>query len=447
MGSVALVLLVGAGLVALLTVRARPGDGPWYALAFALHMAASFALVWVVENIYGAGDMTLYHYEGVYIGRALEVDFATAFPEVVALLFHQPSLFEPDIVGAGSSGGTVSAITGLISFVLGESMIAISLAFSLAAFLGSVALYEALVSTLGTEVRRDALLAAFFVPSAVYWSSGVVKEAIVMAALGFLVLGTARALNGRVIIGAILVGLGALPVALAKPYVLFAYVVAAGVWTYADRTKESGGALLSRPLYLAAGAGLAVGGLLLLGQIFPAFAIDQWAEEAARLQAIGAARDGGSNYQIGDPAATSFIGQLAFAPLALASALFRPLAIEVTNATMAVSAVETTLILGLLGRGLWLNGPEGTLRVWLRSPMLVFCVAFTLVFGVAVGLATTNLGTLSRYRIPLMPFFIVPLLAVNRTSVRRFEEGEQQKSALPSGLAREGRNYSREATR
>jgi hypothetical protein len=33
-----------------------------------------------------------------------------------------------------------------------------------------------------------------------------------------------------------------------------------------------------------------------------------------------------------------------------------------------------------------------------------------LLFGMAVGLTTTNLGTLSRYRMPLVPFFAALLV-------------------------------------
>jgi hypothetical protein len=42
--------------------------------------------------------------------------------------------------------------------------------------------------------------------------------------------------------------------------------------------------------------------------------------------------------------------------------------------------------------------------VW-RNPLLRFALCFTVLFGTGVGLATTNMGTLSRYRIPLMPLF------------------------------------------
>jgi hypothetical protein len=41
----------------------------------------------------------------------------------------------------------------------------------------------------------------------------------------------------------------------------------------------------------------------------------------------------------------------------------------------------------------------------LANPLLVFAFMFVLGLGVAVGLTSTNLGTLSRYRVPLVPFF------------------------------------------
>ena len=49
-----------------------------------------------------------------------------------------------------------------------------------------------------------------------------------------------------------------------------------------------------------------------------------------------------------------------------------------------------------------------------KTPFLVFCLVFVITFGLAVGLASTNLGTLSRYRAPLLPFFAVLLLVLSK---------------------------------
>jgi len=54
----------------------------------------------------------------------------------------------------------------------------------------------------------------------------------------------------------------------------------------------------------------------------------------------------------------------------------------------------------------------GSLRAILKSPFLVFCVAFVLPFSLAVGVAAPNLGSLSRYRIPMMPFYVCLLVSL-----------------------------------
>jgi hypothetical protein len=47
-----------------------------------------------------------------------------------------------------------------------------------------------------------------------------------------------------------------------------------------------------------------------------------------------------------------------------------------------------------------------------NNPVLLFCAVFIVLFGVAVGLAAPNLGTLSRYRVPMMPMYGFLLLSL-----------------------------------
>jgi hypothetical protein len=46
----------------------------------------------------------------------------------------------------------------------------------------------------------------------------------------------------------------------------------------------------------------------------------------------------------------------------------------------------------------------------LYDPNIVFCLVFCITFAFAVGLSTYNFGTLSRYRIPLLPFYVMSLV-------------------------------------
>jgi hypothetical protein len=155
---------------------------------------------------------------------------------------------------------------------------------------------------------------------------------------------------------------------------------------------------------------LAVLVVLGLGRIFPSYAVDRLAEEAAGYQEVGTWVSGGSSFELGDPEAASFQAQLLFVPIALFNVLFRPLAFEARNAMLAVSAVETTfclvLVLMIAFRRRW----RTAIASLLSDPELAFSLVLVLVTGVGVGLTTNNLGTLSRYRMPMMPFFALLLM-------------------------------------
>jgi hypothetical protein len=77
---------------------------------------------------------------------------------------------------------------------------------------------------------------------------------------------------------------------------------------------------------------------------------------------------------------------------------------------MLINAVETTTFTYAVGRTLIGQSWQVTWRRLSSSPLLMFCLVFSLTMGVGVGLATTNLGTLSRYRMPLVPFFAALVL-------------------------------------
>ena len=81
---------------------------------------------------------------------------------------------------------------------------------------------------------------------------------------------------------------------------------------------------------------------------------------------------------------------------------------------MLANALETTALTLLFARILFTRNLGNVRRQIADDPFLVFCLVFVVAFGIAVGLASTNLGTLSRYRCPLLPFFVLLLLVLGR---------------------------------
>ena len=216
---------------------------------------------------------------------------------------------------------------------------------------------------------------------------------------------------------------GAVPILLIKPYIAFPFALAAGCWYYWSRSVRRG-RLRIRPAHLVVGALVGCGTIVLLGHYVPDYAVDQLGDQAAQLQHVGQRIRGGSTYALSTEAPTSLAGQLAYAPAALVFALFRPTLFEVRNLLILANSVETTLLTLLFLRLVLTRNLRNVWRQVTEDPFLVFCIVF------AVGLASTNVGTLSRYRAPLLPFFVALLLVLVRTNDRRSQANNPKPAPL-----------------
>jgi hypothetical protein len=120
-------------------------------------------------------------------------------------------------------------------------------------------------------------------------------------------------------------------------------------------------------------------------------------------------KEKGSAYYLGELDGT--IGSmLRLAPQALVVSLFRPYIWEAKNPVMLLSALESMFMFFLLVRVLWRTGIYTFFQLATTRPFLLFCLSFTIIFGVAVGLNSFNFGSLVRYKIPLIPMFVGALL-------------------------------------
>jgi hypothetical protein len=396
------VLVAGTIILVVAQTRLTQIEARWAAVSFVAHVLSSFVQLWMVLSVYGIGDMLMYHGVGIDLAHAMRSDFFGVAPQVVLAVLQQPYNLSIFIPAAGSATGSMCALVGIASVALGDSLMAVNLSFALAAFFGKLLLYGAFRPSLGERTRSVTLVAMLLVPSSVFWSAGILKEAVAMPGLGLYALGLER-MMARSQWGVVAFVIGGIVLAIAKPYILVALVPATGLYLYWRRTARRGGVEF-RPLTLAFGAAVTVFGLLVIGELSPRFSMDRIAEETARMQAASANPTAGSGYAIGDPNERTLFGQLGYAPFALFTALFRPLPPEVRNPQMAVSALENVALLAMT---LWVFVRNPIRRLWqqfVRYPYLALCATFVLVFGVAVGLTSVNLGTLSRYRIPLMPF-------------------------------------------
>lgn len=380
-----------------------------------IHVASALTIDWIYLNHYGGGDMVQYTRTGVELAAVLRQNPIGFAPELLRLLFHQDVPLPVLVIGAGSSTGSMSALSAFSLFLFGGYVFTNCVVFAFASYLGKVALYAAFRRVFASDQRGGVMLSTLFLPSYVFWSSAPLKEAVAIAGLGSLVLGLALVSRTSYVRGGVAALLGVLVVGLVKPYILVAAGVALSAWFYSTRAARNG-KVRHDPLAIVVAVALGFVALVGVGTLFEDLSLERVAETTSVQQEASSTVTANSNYTVGNAGEEnrSLAGQLAFAPLALLFALFRPFPTDVNNALMAVNAIESTWVIYLFLRMSLRRSPAVTLQRILANPWLAFCAVFTIVLGIGVGLATTNMGTLSRYRIPLMPFFVMLLFALGK---------------------------------
>ena len=75
---------------------------------------------------------------------------------------------------------------------------------------------------------------------------------------------------------------------------------------------------------------------------------------------------------------------------------------------MLLSALESFALIGLTSFALYRS--RWRFSTAFKDPTVIFCLVFSLTFAFAVGVSTFNFGTLARYKIPLLPFYLLALI-------------------------------------
>ena len=413
-----LVTVFLGGPLLLWIARFEPDQRRPLRLAVFAHIAASVSMVLVVKYYYGYGDMLGYFRGGIRLSHLLSADFGRFAPHILRLIFELPNDL-PDVIGNGRPTGTMFGIAASLAYITGASLFASCILVSLLSLSGNIALYAALSRAFSPRIRGALAWAVALLPSLVYWSAGILKESIAMAGLGWTFWGLFHLLwlRRRRLSSIAAVVVGTVTIALTKPYILYPFglaSIAALYWTWA-LAKHGVVRIASRPGRLLAAVVIGLALVSGLSALFPRYSAKNVQLEAARLRALGGEYKGGSSYTLLDDDALPDSGPLTLmvlAPVGLFSALFRPLIFEVTNPLVLVSALEVFIFFFLIWRILAHTGIRRAYAALQTHPVLVFCVVFVLVFSVGVGISTTNLGSLSRYRTPMLPFYMTALLSL-----------------------------------
>ena len=339
------------------------------------------------------------------------------------------------LVPSGTNTVFIQNLTGLIETVTLRSGVGTFMFYSWLSFLGIWAFISAARRAIpNLHARRYAAL-VLFLPSMLFWSSALGKDAWMVLWLGVMAAGAARLLTRArgglpmVLVAGLLAGVCRPNVALLALGALLITVVVGGM--RGGSTNGRGGTRrVVFAMVLVVGVTVAFGSLT---AIFPKAQplSDPTSVTNLVVQTQGSTSIGGSQIETTSPNAVWTY------PLSMASALYRPLLIEARNPPTLIAALEGTMLLVLTI--VFRHNIVAGLRQMRKTPYLMFAALYGTMFYVVWG-SISNLGILARQRVQGLPF-IVLLLAVQTVQERQRAEADADaeiQGEPPAGRGRAG---------
>jgi hypothetical protein len=258
-----------------------------------------------------------------------------------------------------------------------------------------------------------------FVPSLVFWGSGIMKDTFVFSSTLWLVVNIHRIFLERknMISNTVLMAFNIFIILTLKAYVLVALIPCLGLsigHMQVERIRNRFVAAILAPMIIIIGLIVGAMALSFLSSSMGSYSsVDNILTKAQINQKdlIRTEQYGTNSFNIGEFEPT-IGGMLSKAPQAIMAGLFRPYLWEARNPVMLITGLENTAILLLFLYILFKLGRKDTLRHLRKDHYLLFCFMFSMMFAFMVGLTTGNFGALVRYKIPGIPFFLTGLVVL-----------------------------------
>ncbi|MCF8221122.1 MAG: hypothetical protein K9I97_06525 [Cryomorphaceae bacterium] len=402
-----------------------PKGHPWRpyfipGLTFKLVGALTIGLIYAYY--YKGGDTFNFHYHARVINSALDESFVKWFNILLAI---------PE-KGAGEyytytsqlwwyqrgSSYTISAIAAFVSAPFGSLYLPTALVFAAIAYTGLWALFRTFAK-LYPSLTRQMAIASLFIPAVALWGSSIFKDTVSMFSLGWLTFGSIQILAFRNYTPRILI-LTALSFFLAanvKPYIIMAISPPVVFWAATERLsslKNPQIKIIISFLIFTLLIGLFGIFISTSNELTNAFTLENVAKTSATTRGwIGYVNtlDQGAGYDLGAFEPT-LVGMLSKFPQAVNVTFFRPYLWESTKLIVFLNALESLILLVLTIKVISSVGFKKIISSIRNTPAIQFTFFYSIVFAFAVGISSYNFGTLSRYKIPCIPFYLISLILI-----------------------------------
>ncbi len=387
--------------------------------ALTVRIIGALAVGFIYQFYYGGGDTLSYHTHG---SRVIWDAFVESPSNGLKIFFSQGSfgigmwdISDRIWYWRDPQSFKVIQLATLFDFITFSTYSATAILFAVLSFTGAWMLFIAFYKR-HSEAHKLLALSCLFIPSVIFWGSGIFKDTITLAGLGAILfclnyLFTKKRFSVLLLIGLIF---SIWLIFSIKKYILLCFLPVILLWFFSRAISKIRPVVLKIllvPIAMVPVLFLVYYTLLKVGEDDPRYNINKLAE-TSQITAYdirfgwGARAGDGSGYTLGELDG-SWQSMIELAPSAINVSLFRPYIWEIKGPLMVLSAMESLVLFVLTLYVLYKSGLR-TFR-YLQKPEIILCFGFSLVFAFAVGVSTYNFGSLSRYKIPLLPFYAIGL--------------------------------------
>jgi hypothetical protein len=390
--------------------------------AFSLKIFGAILLGIIYQYYYKGGDTFNYWHQSEVINSAFSESFITWFRLVTA----SAEIYDVDVYkyttqflwyGSSSPEYIISMLGAIIGLFTMTTYLPTAVIFAALSFIG-VWKMAIVFTKLYPRLTKQMALAILFIPSVVFWGSGFMKDTITLSCIGWVTHFFYRIFfeNKKIVLNSVFALLFLYIIFVIKSYIIMAFLPAVLLWgvgLLSYKIKDARLIIFVRYfLYASAIVGLVVVGGRMQTELFGQYNVESVAYKSFvtrdYLYRISNEQDG-SGYTLGDMDPT-LLGMLEKAPAGVNVTLFRPYLWEARKPIVMISAFESLLYLIFTIVAIVRNNPIRMIQRIFADETLQFCLIFTLIFAFAVGLSTSNFGSLVRYKIPCLPFYTVFLI-------------------------------------
>lgn len=391
---------------------------------FWVKVFACFAFT--IFNAYiSPGDSTgLYHQEGANIYHMIQNDISN-----IDLLFSEGKDFDESLLKNGGNSGYLKSpnnflVTKMVAmfcfFTFGKYMV-INLIFALIAFSGAWKLFLFFYEQY-PQMHKKFAISILLLPTFIFWSGGILKDSICVASLGWITYGIYEIFYRKknIIKNTLIVVAFSYLLIILKVYILISYVPFFILFIILKNVQSVNNLALKYLLAPALILGSMYGFTKVLnvyGDELGQFAVKDVTKSIKRYNQAFEDQAGSSgansNFSLGVEFDGTMVGLVKLAPVAIGTTFFRPFLWESRKPSTFLSSIEALILLLFTIYIVFKAGFIHFFKLISSDPLIMYCFLFSCIFALFVGASTLNFGSLVRYKIPCMPFYLISLFLIH----------------------------------